>query len=262
MLDLFFPPTFQPPVTMWDRAHKSGGLYNPGRSKKKTPQTTTTTITKTTTSKSQSKKPSAAERKQQRAAASLQGTCVKAPLIPPDPALALNIAPSQQYLPERPCRRNQSKTPLVPDDPRLRAPTCSPDPPPLSHRKNRQSLVHTADHQLQYSEPFSPGTDSTDSRPRSSSRRRTQQRNYDEREENISITQKLVQEDSGSDAEYDDDRERRQGGFSVVPGDGDDDEDDDDLDDDEDVDFGHLLAPRGSKTPKTRNKRNKKVTSN
>ena len=192
-------------------------------------------------------------------AASLEGTAVKAPLIPPDPALAIGIEHSKQYLPERPCRRNpHSNAPLVPDDPRLRPPTTSPAyPPPLSHTERRQSLVNT-DHHLQYS--TEPCTPAIQSRSRSSSRRRTHP-NYDERDLNISITQKLVQEDSGGDDEYDDDRERRQGGFSVIPGDGDDDEDDDD-DADEEVDFGHLLAPRVSKTTKTKTKRNKKVTSN
>lgn len=49
--------------------------------------------------------------------------------------------------------------------------------------------------------------------------------NYDERDLDESITQRLVEEDSGGDEEYNDFLERKEGGYSLQSGQWDDDDD-------------------------------------
>ena len=201
---------------MWERAVLSGGIDNPGRKPKKTAKKKAT---------AEPAKMSFAGRRREKVAASLEGTMQKAPLLPSDPLLlSTPLYRAQQPQPQQPKPKskpkpatNKPRAPLIPDDPTMRctqttATAAEPQGPPRPTLTKSKRVEDSASDLSRFQSMLS----------RAATRKEV---NYDERDPDTSITQQLVDQDSGGDSDYDDTSERKRGGFSRIPGDGDDDED-------------------------------------
>ena len=174
---------------MWDKAYKSGRLFNDGG-------------LKWSTQKTPAPKKTGIERRNALAAESMVGTRKPAPLVPTDPRLLLapnTSRPNQDYPADT--GENGEKQKKQP----VRRPRVSGLRPPVS---SNPQLPYTAVNQ-QY--PLYP--------PNQTLRKRDSrhQVNYNETDDlDTSITTRVVAEDSGDDGEYDDAVEKT--GLPFSPG--------------------------------------------